>query len=248
MIMKHFIVIAKLPRKSFWITLLIIAVIIGLAAAAPFAVDAVRRATMTTVVVDAGHGGIDGGVTGITTGVKESDLNLAVAKLVGENLTAAGFRVVYTRKNDNALYSEDAPNKKRDDMQKREAIIEKEKPACVVSVHMNYFPGSSRRGFQVFYDGTSDEGAKFAGIMQDVANTKFNQPNEKVNYEPQKTEQYILQCSPYPTVIAECGFLSSAKDEVLLLTPSYQAKLAQAIAESVILYVNSGAQEVSAQG
>ena len=101
-----------------------------------------------TVVVDAGHGGIDGGVVG-SAGVKESDINLAMARLLKSRLEEANYRVVMTREDENAL-----SNIKRIDMQMRKEIILSSSPLTVISLHVNRFSDSARRGVQVFYDDT----------------------------------------------------------------------------------------------
>ena len=138
----------------------------GMLAAAAFAVAAIillsvglsavaagmSDAALFTVVLDAGHGGIDGGVVGKTTGVRESDVNLAVTLALREDFEAAGFRVVLTRADEGGLYGLPTKGFKRRDMQKRKQIIEGAQPTAMISVHQNYFPSDpSRRGGQAFY-------------------------------------------------------------------------------------------------
>ena len=89
------------------------------------------------VVIDAGHGGIDGGVVGVKTKVKESELNLDVARKLAKLFENAGVEAVLTRKNDAGLYGTATGNLKRKDMEARRDIILKEKPDLVISVHMN---------------------------------------------------------------------------------------------------------------
>ena len=105
-----------------------------------------RSTAMMTVVIDPGHGGIDGGVTGVATGALESELNLAVAKLLRDDFRAAGFRVVMTRSTSAGLYGNAQGSLKRADMQNRKKIIEKAEPDLVLSIHMNKFELQSRRG------------------------------------------------------------------------------------------------------
>ena len=57
-----------------------------------------------TIVIDAGHGGIDGGVQGVNTGTKESDINLAIARELKRVLQKNGYKVVMTRLNTDGLY------------------------------------------------------------------------------------------------------------------------------------------------
>ena len=194
-----------------------------------------------TVVIDAGHGGADGGVTGVNTGVKESDLNLAVSKLVGEYFESGGFRVVYTRSNKGGLYRETDGNKKRADMQRRAEIIRDASPAAVISIHMNTFSASSRRGAQVFFDGASEEGRAFAEIMQEELNRTFNVPDAGRKFAPLTAEKYILQQSAAPAVIVECGFLSNPVDEANLLDPDYRAEFAYSVFRAAAAFLSGGA-------
>ncbi|GHV04525.1 hypothetical protein FACS1894211_17000 [Clostridia bacterium] len=122
--------------------------------------------TGITVVIDAGHGGIDGGVTGAVTGVKESDLNLAVARRLQSDFQTAGIGAVMTRESSGGLYGLAVTGRKRRDMEARKRVIDNAKPAIVVSVHMNFFPQSSQRGAQVFYKKGDDKGKELAATKQ----------------------------------------------------------------------------------
>ena len=208
--------------------MLLSAVFVALALSSPFIVASVMsRDSRKVVVVDAGHGGADGGVTGKRTGVKESDLNLKVAKLLGEYLVAGGYRVIYTRQNDTMHTHPDVrDNKKRADMFKRGDIINAAKHDAMISVHMNFYSASSRRGAQVFFDRHSEQGRRFADIMQEIINRDLNSDNGGRAYTALSAEKYLLSCSPYPSIIVECGFLSNPFDEANLTDKNYQTKLA----------------------
>ncbi len=180
-----------------------------------------------TVVVDAGHGGIDGGVVG-SSGVKESDINLAMAKILKGLLEDANYRVVMTREDENAL-----SNIKRIDMQMRKEIILSASPVAVISLHVNRFSDSSRRGVQVFYDDTRI-GRDFAEAMQAHLNTTINSKyGGRDDYEAIAGDLYITKCAPVPSIIIECGFISNAEDEKLLLDESFRVELCERIAELV---------------
>lgn len=169
-----------------------------------------------TIVIDAGHGGIDGGAEGDLTGVLESELNLKYAKTLGKICKEFGFRVVFTRENSAGLYDESAQNKKKSEMQKREKIIKQAKPDLVVSLHMNSFPGDAR-GAHVFYAKGSSSGETLAKSVSKVL-------SEKVEYshkEAKVGDYYILNCSSCPSILVECGFLSNAEEEILLQKEEY---------------------------
>lgn len=191
-------------------------------------------ASKIKIVLDAGHGGIDGGVSGVNTSVKESDLNLAVVKKLEKYLTDAGMTVVLTRNSAAGLYGAATGNLKKRDMKKRKEIIEKENPAIVVSVHMNNYALQDRRGAQVFYkDG--DENGK---LLADSIQRSFNAMDSCVReYSALTGDYFMLNCSEVPSVIAECGFLSNPQDEALLITEEYQSEIAYAIFKGIVGYL-----------
>lgn len=187
------------------------------------------------IVLDAGHGGVDGGVSGVNTGVKESELNLIITKKLEKQLLEAGFSVVLTRKTDAGLYGLATENLKRKDMQKRQEIINKERPNLVLSIHLNKFSVSTRRGAQVFYK-NGDENAKLlANSIQNAFNLMEEAPRQS---SALVGDYYILKCSNYPSVIAECGFLSNPDDESLLITDEYQEKIAYSIYRGIVEYLS----------
>lgn len=188
----------------------------------------------TKIVLDAGHGGIDGGVTGISTGVKESELNLKIVKKLEKLLIASGFNVVLTRSSDAGLYGIASGNLKRKDMLKRKEIILSAKPDLVVSIHLNKFSVTTRRGAQVFFKDGDEGGYKLATSIQSSFNCLKESTRE---FSALKGDYYILNCSPYPSVIAECGFLSNPEEEALLITDEYQNKIAEAIFEGITSFL-----------
>ncbi len=193
-----------------------------------------------TVVLDAGHGGEDAGVRGVRTGVKESELNLKVVLLLGEYFEAGGFKVIYTRKNDTMLRHPNVKdNKKRADLFRRGDIINAAKPVAVISIHMNKYSSAARRGAQVFFGAKSAEGRRFAEILQQRLNEDVNPSLGGRTYSALTAEKYLLECTPYPAVIAECGFLSNPLDEQCLLDPEFRAELAYAVYQGTLLYLNT---------
>lgn len=186
------------------------------------------------IVLDAGHGGVDGGVSGATSGVKESVINLDVVKRLSKHLVASGFAVTLTRSSDVGLYGVATSGLKKKDMQKRKEIINNAKPSLVVSVHMNYYSLSTRRGAQVFYKNGDENGKSLANSVQ----KSFNEMKSATRECSALTgDYYILNCSEYPSIIAECGFLSNPEEEKLLLTDDYREDIAYAIFKGVIAYL-----------
>ncbi len=187
-----------------------------------------------TVVVDAGHGGLDPGSIGYKTKVKESEVNLAVAKLLQEKLENIGIRVVMTRSDSGGLYGLSTANYKKRDMQKRREIIENTRPDIVVSVHMNSYIRHNLRGAQVFYDKTSAVSETLALAIQDQFASKLEESDKGVSIG----DYYMLKCTDAASVIAECGFLSNEEDEKLLINSSYQDKVAECIYVGIINFLN----------
>lgn len=191
------------------------------------------------VVVDAGHGGVDGGVCGKRTGVKESDLNLSIAFFLQDVLTDMGFEVVMTRKTQSGLYDVATKGFKKRDMQQRKEIIKSASPDLVLSVHQNFYSAVGVRGGQVFYSKkTGGEG------LADGIQKRLNELYQKVgvkNRQSKQGEYFILDCADCPSVIVECGFLSNPQDEALLQKESWQKQLAEGIAGGVLEHFSSNA-------
>ncbi|HIU03345.1 MAG TPA: N-acetylmuramoyl-L-alanine amidase [Candidatus Onthocola gallistercoris] len=189
-----------------------------------------------TVVIDAGHGGNDPGGVGVS-GVLEKDVNLNVAKFLQSDLEQQGIQVVMTREEDKGLYSENASNKKREDLANRIGVITDTAPDFVICIHQNSFTDPMYKGAQVFYYKDSEEGARLASAIQeqliagvDPSNTRVAKSN--MNY-------YMLKHSPAPMVIVECGFLTNTEEEALLGQEDYQRKLAWNIYLGIMQYLNS---------
>lgn len=201
------------------------------------AVSAFDDATMR-IVIDAGHGGIDGGVVGRATGVKESDLNLAFTHSIKEVLEDMGFVVTLTRKTEAGLYGTPTKGFKRRDMQKRQEIIAETKPALVLSIHQNFYPSKSSRGGQVFYNKADGDSRALAEIMQNQINALYQKQGAR-GRKCMTGKYFILECSVYPTVIIECGFLSNAEDEKMLTSEVWREEFSHAIGAGVMQFLSN---------
>jgi len=187
-----------------------------------------------TVVIDAGHGGIDGGAQGVATGVIESDINLAIANELKTLCERAGITVVMTRTTAGGLYGLPVPGFKKRDMKRRAEIINDSDPALVVSIHQNTCGSHSRRGSLVYYKAGYEKGLVFAKTVSE----RINAMPEKVrNCVPMSGDLFILNNSPCPAVIVECGFLSNEQDEKMLCDDMYREKLAYAVLLGITDYM-----------
>lgn len=228
-------------------TLIIIAVII--AAAVTFCCVVFTLSTESeaapkngkVIVIDAGHGGIDGGVEGATTKVKESDINLAITRSLKHFLISKGYTVVLTRSTTDGLYGMATKNRKMRDMEARKTIINDARPDLVVSIHQNSYPRSLEKGAQVFYAPKSENGESAAKVMQEILRVNLD------THRIAKTgDYYILQCSPYLSMIVECGFLTNPTEEKLLVSATYQEKIAYTIFTGIHAILYPEIQDASA--
>lgn len=232
--------IMELKRKGKTVVIAIVLAIVlvtFIVCAGAFGIQPIGSAdeSQITVVLDAGHGGIDGGVVGVNTRVKESVLNLAVVKKLETLFLGAGIDPVLTRSSEAGLYGSATNGFKRRDMLARKKVIEHADADIVISVHMNKYGSASRRGAQVFFRADCTQGISLANKIQNT----LNQMDEATRgYTALKGDYYILNCTDIPSVIVECGFLSNAEDEALLVTDVYQEKLAYAIFKGAIEYLS----------
>lgn len=189
-----------------------------------------------TIVVDAGHGGIDPGKIGVNNAL-EKDINLSIALKLERNLKENGINVVMTRTDDNGLYKETDSNKKVVDMKNRLAIIEEAKPALAVSIHQNSYPDSTVSGVQVFYYKDSAKSREAAEIMQTQL-IKTLQP-KKERTAKDNGSYYLLKKTSVPIVIVECAFMSNPTEAQLLTQDDYQERVAWAIYMGIMQVINN---------
>ncbi len=186
-------------------------------------------------VIDAGHGGEDGGALS-ADGVKESGINLAVARKVELLLRFLGAGTRMTRTDDVSIYSDGAETlrqKKASDLKNRVALVNETPNAILVSIHQNSLPSaSSVHGAQAFYGAVGESGV-LASSVQEMLNQSVNIGNEKCEKKIDPSI-YLMKNAACPAILVECGFLSNAAETRLLQEPSHQTKLAVAIAAGLL--------------
>ncbi len=198
-------------------------------------------ANTPVIIIDAGHGGIDGGAVG-ADGTAEKDLNLKISKKLAALLRLMGYAVVETRTEDISLASEDAKKGhiKQSDLENRLRIAAQYDKKVFVSIHMNTYSGVSCEGLQVWYsegDAASAEIAK--AVQQGVKNTLQPQNNRKIKLATSSI--YLLRQATYPAILIECGFISNLDECKRLGDDLYQKQLALAIAASISKNVKNNA-------
>lgn len=191
-----------------------------------------------TVVLDAGHGGEDGGAVGVT-GVYEKDLNLSITLKTGEFLKEKGINVVYTRTEDILLYDRntDYKNRKKSLDLAARVKIASETPNCIfVSIHMNSFSQSKYKGLQVYYSRNNPSSYLLADSIQNKIKEDLQpQNNRKVTEATSRI--YLLDRLECPAVLIECGFISNHEECRLLATEIYQNQLSKCISDEIANYV-----------
>lgn len=195
--------------------------------------------TPQKIIIDAGHGGFDGGAVS-EDGTVEKDINLKIAEKTAQMLNIFGFDVVMTREED--IATDKTPDqkislRKKDDMVNRLSVINSDKNAICVSIHLNKFTTSVPSGAQVFY-GVKDERSRcLAEAIQSAVKRSLQPTNERVVKKGTKST-FLLYNAEVPMVIAECGFISNKAELELLKNDQYQTKMALCICEGIIDYFN----------
>jgi len=191
-----------------------------------------------TVIVDAGHGGEDGGAVGIN-GVNEKDINLAIALELQRLLEQNQFEVIMIRDadysvGDNSLGS--VAERKRSDTLNRAETILSGGECIVLSIHQNHFSQSKYYGAQVFYSPNRDESTILAECIRSSIVSK-TQPENTRELKEAGSNIYLMSHANVPSVLVECGFLSNPEETEKLCDPQYQQEMAAAIYDGLIQYL-----------
>lgn len=194
------------------------------------------RMPETTLVIDAGHGGEDGGAVSIS-GAVESHINLAVALRLHALLDFCGVDSILLRDKDLSIHDSTAKTlreKKVSDLHNRVAIIESTENAVLISVHQNTFTSPKYHGAQVFF-GANPDSLSLAQAVQNNIRTALDPENARVPTKIPSTV-YLMNHITCPAILVECGFLSNPAEDALLQSPEYQTKLATVLASSFLTY------------
>jgi len=201
-----------------------------------------------TIVLDAGHGGADGGCVGIN-GEIEKVINLAVVKNLQQLLEFSGYNVILTRDSDRSMHSEGVEglrNQKVSDMQNRKAIIDSHPESLFFSIHQNKFTKPELSGAQMFYTNRNSENYKLALTLQN--SFVELQPGNEREVKLMDNDLYLFKASVQPSVLIECGFLSNAGDAANLSDAEYQRKVAFTIYKGIITYLDAENKDVQTGG
>lgn len=199
---------------------------------------AVAQSNRPVVVLDAGHGGFDGGAQ--ANGINEKEINLSIAHRERMLCTLFGFEVVMTRDEDESIHDSEAVNKKRSDMHKRLAIMLANPQSVTVSIHLNKFSQPSAHGAQVFYAPKTPDSQLLAQTIQDSFHLLLQPDNKREIKKADKSLYLLYNNEITPAVLVECGFISNEAEAALLKTEKYQEQVAMTICYSLLKFQNRG--------
>lgn len=201
------------------------------------------------IILDAGHGGEDGGAVA-KDGTQEQYINLDITLKLNEELKSRGYETILTRTDDNSIHDSGAATvreRKVSDIHNRLKIIE-EHPGCIfVSIHQNFFTESKYSGAQVFYSPNNGESSRLAQCIQQSIVASL-QPENTRQIKESGSSIYLLYHSTVPSVLVECGFLSNPEETEKLKDENYRSGMASAVCEGIISYINVTESEKATDG
>lgn len=200
---------------------------------------AVMQKSIPIIIIDAGHGGFDGGAS-TNDGTPEKDINLNISLYLNEFLSSFGYKTILTRSVDESLESDGLTtikSKKTSDIHNRMKIMEDTENSLFISIHQNHYSVEKYNGTQVFYSPNfSEESSLLAQNIQDTVVSQL-QPNNERKIKECGSSVYLMFNAVKPAVLVECGFLSNNEEAEMLKTTQYQKKMAFCIAIGIQNYV-----------
>lgn len=224
-------------KKLVWCLLFLVVVLaVFVSFAAPEGIQTNADNSQKTLVIDAGHGGEDGGAVA-SNGTTESGINLDIALRLEALAKFWGIPAVMTRTTEDIPYPESAETlsaKKKADQNARIELIQNLPGAVLISIHQNYYPSATPWGIQVFY-GKVAGGSELGEIVQKNLTTQISPENRRVA-APIDESIYLMRKVSCPAILVECGFLSNQDELAKLETENYRLKLAAVIFASYQQY------------
>lgn len=189
------------------------------------------------MILDAGHGGIDGGASS-RSGICEKDLNLQITDTLAMLLTQCGYEVTPTRTEDELLTDGGEGSRKMRDLRARLLFAREQPDALFISIHMNTYPSRVCRGLQVYYTKNNASAQTLASLVQSAVHDRM-QPENTRAIKAADSSIYLLDRNTSCAILIECGFLSCDEEAALLASPVYQKRLSVAIAAAVVSYTEN---------
>lgn len=197
-----------------------------------------RASVKPVIIIDPGHGGIDGGAVG-ASGTIEKDINLKIALKLKNKFSVLGYKVIMTRETDISIHDADASTvrqKKASDLKNRLELTKLYPDSILVSIHQNIIDIPSVRGAQVFYSPNNESSKVLAGYLQDALNSEMHAGKPRAITKAGKN-LYLFYYAQNTAVLVECGFLSNREEEALLCSEDYQNMLAITICKAILTYL-----------
>lgn len=193
----------------------------------------------TTVIIDPGHGGEDGGASSCT-GILESKLNLDISLKLNDIVHLLGYQTLLIRDADRSVYTkgETLAQKKVSDLTERVRIVNEADSPLVVSIHQNTYPNGKYWGAQVFYPNTAGSKILAEKLQTQLRSNLMPDNNRKCK---QASGVYLMEHIQCTGVLVECGFISNPEEEKRLRTEQYQRELCAIIASVVSEYLSNNA-------
>lgn len=192
------------------------------------------------IVIDAGHGGEDGGTVS-EKGYVEKDINLSISKKLSAFFTLCGYETIMIRDEDKMIYdsgSSTIRSKKSSDLHNRTNIVNSYTNCLLLSIHQNHYTESKYSGAQVFYSPNNESSVELAQLIQNSIVSTLQKSNTR-QIKKSGSEIYLLYHSLAPAVMVECGFLSNTNEAELLISEQYQKKMSLAILKGTMEFINN---------
>ena len=230
----------RLPTSMIPVYFLVILCLLGVTAVGSRVISVYSQSrdisNRSCVIIDAGHGGVDGGATSCT-GVLESKINLDIAKKLEDIMHLIGLKTLMIRSTDRSIHTQgdSIAEIKVSDLKNRVKIANSTPNAILVSIHQNHFSDSRYSGIQVFYSETDGSKALAGDLQQAFARTISRDNHRQIK---KADGVYLMKKIECTGILVECGFISNPEEEAKLRDEEYQRKLCSVLAVTICNYLD----------
>ena len=191
----------------------------------------------TVIIIDAGHGGEDGGAV-VQDNIVEKDINLAIAQKTNDILSLFGFKTYMVRETDKLIYDSDSKTqrqKKNSDLRNRLSLMNNYENCLYISIHQNKYEDSRIWGAQTFYSPNDEQSPILAEFIQGSI-ISLTQPNNKRVIKKTGTNVFVIYNATKPAIMVECGFMSNNDELSKLKDDKYQSQMSFSISNGILNY------------
>ncbi len=190
-----------------------------------------------TIIIDAGHGGEDGGAV-VQDNIVEKDINLNITQKTNDVLSLFGFETYMVRETDKLIYDSDSKTlrqKKNSDLRNRLSLMNKFENCLYISIHQNKFEDNRIWGAQTFYSPNDEQSPVLAEFIQSSI-ISLIQPNNKRVIKKTGTNVFVIYNATKPAIMVECGFMSNNDELLKLKDDKYQNQMSFSITNGILNY------------